>query len=92
MKACPNCRYVYEDDYNGQCHECGKNLGGVAANGSPDLQFRYANQLAQGRRENSQETAMKRGNYGSVQMPASLVDVANSFIIVDEEKLNAASE
>lgn len=90
MKTCKNCRCVYADDYNGQCHECGAPMNSINANGSNDLPFRYANQLRQGVRENDAERSMKRGNYENVQIERSVLDVARQFVIVDEEKLREA--
>lgn len=87
MKSCPNCRVIHPDDFNGTCQECGAGLGGVAANGSPDLAFRYARQVADGRREAGQEQRLKRGDSSGVKLEDSLVGVASQFIVVDHEKL-----
>lgn len=90
MKTCPNCRCVYEDDYNGSCTDCGKGLSGVSANNSGgggsgnDLQFRYANQIARGARESSQEMSMRRGRYDGVQIPEGILNAARSLDIVQE--------
>lgn len=93
MKTCPNCRVVYEDEYAGQCSECGKPLGNVSPNGAGggrNLAFDFARQVQEGARESSQEQAMKRGNYDSVKVPSSMLDVARGFITVDREKYIAA--
>lgn len=89
MKTCPNCRVVYEDEYAGQCHECGKPLGSVAPNGAGEgrnLAFDFARQVQDGARESAQETSMKRGNYDGVKVQPSIIDVARNFITVDREK------
>jgi hypothetical protein len=87
MKTCPNCRAVYGDDYAGSCTDCGRGLGGVAANGDSGLEFRLRSQLGQATRENAQEMRMKRGDYSGVPIPPGLMDVARSFVVVDHEKL-----
>lgn len=87
MKACRNCGLIHEDSYAGQCGDCGAPMGGVQTNGDNSLAFSYANQLAQGRRENDMETGMKRGRYDNVKLEDSVVDIARKFVVVDEEKL-----
>lgn len=81
MKTCPNCRVVYEDEYAGQCHECGKPLGGVAPNdasGGRNLAFDFARQVQEGARENAQEQSMKRGDYSRVPLADRLMEVAKA--------------
>jgi hypothetical protein len=88
MKTCPNCRAIHADDYNGTCSDCGKALGGIQANGGDSsLAFSLARQTADARREAGLENALKHGNISGLRLQPSLVDVARSFILVDEEKL-----
>lgn len=74
MKACPNCRCLWADEYGGQCTDCGAPMSGVQANSSSsggaggDLAFRYANQLASGRREADMEQALKHGSATSFRI------------------------
>lgn len=92
MKPCPNCRTIHQDNYNGQCQDCGAPLSGVASNGSGDMSFRLAKQLQQGARESNQEQQMKRGNYSGVSLEQSIIDVASQFVVVDQEKLRQLEE
>lgn len=93
MKTCPNCRAVWGDDYEGQCLDCGRPMGGVQGNATGgDLAFRYASQITQGQRETSSERSMKRGVYDGVALPPTLVEVASGFVLVDEEKLREAEQ
>ncbi len=93
MKKCPGCNYLWADDYNGTCMECGKPLGGVSA--SPDLSFKYAAQIAAGRRENDSERAMARSSgkarpgdaYDRVgkDVPQPILDRAREMLVQREE-------
>lgn len=87
MKTCRNCRVVYGDEYVGTCTECGAPMGGVPANGSSDLSFRFARQTQEGQRENAQEQSMRRGRYDNVKVNDGILDVARQFVVVDEAKL-----
>ena len=87
VKTCPNCRVIHPDDYTGTCQECGAPLGNVQSNGGGGLEFRWAAQINQGRRENMEESRMKRGDYSGVKLEKSMVDVAKRFVVVDREKL-----
>lgn len=92
MKTCPNCRAVHPDDYAGQCPDCGRGLGDVRGTNSGDLAFRYANQMATGRREGASETAMRRGSYDGVPLTEGLIDKAREFITFDPSKVKEREE
>lgn len=93
MKACPNCSYLWADDYSGQCLECGKPLGGVQPEGGGDLRFRYAGQVQAAQRENDLERRMKSSNgkarpgdaYDSVNLPDGIMEAARRMIVQREE-------
>lgn len=81
MKTCSNCRAIWPDEYNGQCADCGAGMAAVEANGGGNNAFAFARQTEAGRREINEERQMKSGNYDSVQVPQSVLDVAKGFII-----------
>lgn len=85
MKACPNCKYLWPDEHTGQCVECGNPMANVASNGNGDLQFRYASQIARGRRENEGEAAMKAGSYDVVKVDDSVLQRARDLLVQREE-------
>lgn len=96
MKACPNCRSVHADEYNGQCNDCGGPMGGVQGNTQGNLAFQYANQLARGQREAQMEQQFRAArNSGQAARPGdahdrapihdSVLDVARRFVIVPPE-------
>lgn len=105
MKTCPNCRVIYDDDYNGTCNECGKGLGSVSPNNGQngtDLAFAFAKQIQRQHVEagltpgviaSTLQRANMSGRSGDLNgMPLDdrTIDIARSFVVTDEEKLREA--
>lgn len=91
MKKCPNCAYLWADDYNGTCLECGAPMN--KANSPADLGFAFARQIQEGVRED--EFARRAGSirnpkqaleiYGNAKINDAVLERAREMIVQREE-------
>lgn len=98
MKACPNCRVIWGDDYAGQCTACGAPMGGVTANStSASSGDKLARMYSQQRRKADAEAGLEsafrgRGGGGVVDVPVNENVLAVALEVLGEPKSGAISD